>query len=81
MRHQHESTTLSMSYQSVRQDHQDADRAKRSTKHDFETEQAVNRCSSWTWQEIESTRNQTDDHKHSRRDKQTLLKEDVESQE
>ncbi len=46
MRHQHESTTLSMSYQSVRQDHQDADRAKRSTKHDFETEQAVNRCSS-----------------------------------
>ena len=41
----------------------------------------MNRCSSRTWQEIELTRDQTDDHKYSRRDKQMLLREDVESQE
>ncbi len=41
----------------------------------------MNCCSSWTWQEIESTRNQTNDHKHFRRDKQMLLREDVKSQE
>ncbi len=70
-----------MSLWSVERDHQDVDQAKRSMRHDFETEWAVNRCSSRTWQEIESTRDQTDDHKHSRRDKQTLLIEDVESQE
>ena len=81
MRHQHESTTSSMSSWSVERDHQDVDRAKRSTRHDFETEWAVNHCSSWTWQEIESTRDQTDNHKHSKRDKQTLSREDVESQE
>ncbi len=50
-------------------------------RHDFETQRAVNRCSSRTWQEIESTRDQTDDHRHSRRDKQTLSRKDVESQE
>ncbi len=81
MRHQHESTTSSMSSWSFERDYQDVDRAKKLTKHDFETERAVNRCSSWTWQEIESTRDQTDDHRHSRRDKQTLSREDVESQE
>ncbi len=81
MKHQHESTTSSISSWSVERDHQDVDRAKRSTRHDFETEWAMNRCSSQTWQEIESTKDQTDDHRHSRRDKQTLLKEDVESQE
>ncbi len=81
MKYQHESTTSSMSYQSIRRDHQDADRAKRSTRHDFETEWAVNHCLSQTWQKFESTRDQTDDHRHSKRDKQTLLKEDVESQE
>ncbi len=54
---------------SVEQDHQDVDWAKKSTKHDFETEWTMNHCSSWTWQEIKSTRDQTDDHKHSRRDK------------
>ena len=70
-----------MSLWSVERDHQDVDQAKRSMRHDFETERAVNRCSSRTWQEIESTRDQTNDHKHSRRDKQTLLREDVESQE
>ncbi len=81
MKHQHESTTLSMSSWSVEQDHQDVDRAKRLTRHDFETEWAVNHCSSQTWQEIESTRDQTDNHRHSKRDKQTLSREDVESQE
>ncbi len=50
-------------------------------RYDFETQWVVNRCSSWTWQEIKSTRDQTDDHRHSKRDKQMLLKEDVESQE
>ncbi len=68
-----------MSYWSVRWDHQDADQAKRSMRHDFETQRAVNHCLSWTWQEIESTRDQTDDHKHSRRNKQTLSRENVES--
>ena len=81
MKHQHESTTSSMSSWSVEWDHQNVDWAKRSTRHDFETERAVNRCSSWTWQEIESTRDQTDDHRYFRRDKQMLLREDVESQE
>ena len=51
MKHQHESTTSSMSYQSVRRDHQDADRAKRSTRHDFETQQTMNQCSSQSHQE------------------------------
>ncbi len=68
-----------MSYWSVRWDHQDADWAKRSMRHDFETQWAVNHCSSWTWQEIELTKDQTDDHRHFKRDKQTLLKENVES--
>ncbi len=63
----------------IERDHQDVDRAKRSTRHDFETEWAVNHCSSWTWQEIESTKDQTNDHKHFKRDKQTLLRENVES--
>ncbi len=50
-------------------------------RHDFETQWTVNYYSSWTWQKIKSIKDQTDDHKHFRRDKQTLLKEDVESQE
>ncbi len=67
-----------MSSWSVERNHQDVDRAKRSMRHDFETEQAVNHCLSWTWQEIESTRNQINDHRYFKRDKQMLLKEDVE---
>ncbi len=51
MKHQHRSTTQSMSYRSVKRDHQDADRAKRSTRHDFETQQAMNQCSSQSHQE------------------------------
>ena len=69
MKHQHKSTTSSTSYWLVRQNHQDADWVKRSMKHDFETQWAVNCYSSQTWQEIELIRDQTDDHKHSRRDK------------
>ncbi len=70
-----------MSSWSVERDHQDVDRAKKLMRHDFETEWAVNRCSSWTWQEIESTKDQTDDYRHSKRGKQMLSREDVESQE
>jgi len=51
MRHQHESTTSSMNYRSVRRNHQDADRAKRSTRHDFETQRAMNRSTSRSHQE------------------------------
>ncbi len=51
MRHQHKSTTLSMSYRLVRQDHQDADRVKRSTRHDFETQRAMNQSTSRSHQE------------------------------
>ena len=40
-----------MSYWSVRQDHQDADRAKRSTRHDFETQWAMNQFTSQSHQE------------------------------
>ncbi len=56
MKHQHESTTSSISSWSVEQNYQDVDRAKKSMRHDFETEWAVNCCSSQTWQEIELTR-------------------------
>ncbi len=51
MKHQHELTTSSISYQSVRRDHQDADRAKKSTRHDFETQQAMNQSTSRSHQE------------------------------
>ncbi len=47
-------------------------------KHDFKTEWTVNYCLSWTWQEIESTKNQTNDHKYFKRKKEILLKENVE---
>ncbi len=51
MKHQHKSTTSSMNYWSVKQDYQDADQAKRSTKHDFETQQAMNWFTSQSHQE------------------------------
>ena len=51
MKHQHKSTTSLMNYRSVRRDYQDADRAKRLTRHDFETQQAMNQCSSQSHQE------------------------------
>ncbi len=68
-----------MSSWSVEWNHQDVDWVKRSTKHDFETEWAVNCCLSWIWQEIELTKDQINDHKHFKKDKQMLLKKDVES--
>jgi hypothetical protein len=40
-----------MSYQSVRRDHQDADRVKRSMKHDFETQRAMSLSTSQSHQE------------------------------
>jgi len=39
----------------------------------------VNCCLSWIWQEIELTKDQINDHKHFKKDKQMLLKKDVES--
>ncbi len=79
MKHQHESTTSSMSYWSVRQNYQDADRAKRSTKHDFETQQTMNRCSSWSHQETWWARDQSNDNRHSRKDYHWTMKESLES--
>ncbi len=67
MKHQHESTTSSMSYWSVRRDYQDADRAKRSTRHDFETQWAMNWYLSRSHQETWWARDQSNDNKHSRR--------------
>ena len=40
-----------MNYWSVRQDHQDADRVKKLTRHDFETQQAMNQSTSQSHQE------------------------------
>ncbi len=57
-----------MSYQSIRWDHQDADRVKRSTRHDFETQWAMNWSTSQSHQETWWTRDQLNDNKHSRRD-------------
>ncbi len=57
-----------MSYQSVRRDHQDADRAKRSTRHDFETQWVMNWCLSQSHQETWWAKDQSNDNKHSRRD-------------
>jgi len=80
MRHQHESTTSSMSYRSVRRDHQDADRAKRSTRHDFETQRAMNRSTSQSHQETWWVRDQSNDNRHLRRDYRQSTRESTESQ-
>ncbi len=79
MKHQHESTTLSMNYRSVRRDYQDADRAKRSTRHDFETQQAMNQCSSQSHQETWWAKDQSSDNRHSRRDYRWTTRESLES--
>ena len=79
MKHQHESTTSSMSYRSVRWDHQDADQAKRLTRHDFETQRAMNRCSSQSHQETWWARDQLNDNRHSRRDYHQTMRESLES--
>ncbi len=62
MKHQHKSTTLSMSYWSIKWNYQDADSAKRSMRHDFETQQAMNQCLSWSHQETWWARNQLNDN-------------------
>jgi len=80
MKHQHESTTLSMSYQSIRRDHQDADRAKRSTRHDFETQRAMNQSTSWSHQETWWAKDQSNDNKHLKRDYRRSTRESTESQ-
>ncbi len=68
-----------MSYWSVRRDHQDADQAKRLMRHDFETQQAMNRCSSWSHQETWWAKNQSNDNKHLRRDYYWITRESLES--
>ena len=69
-----------MSYWLVRRDHQDADRVKRSTRYDFETQQAMNQSTSQSHQEIKWARDQSNDNKHSRRDYHWTTKESIESQ-
>ncbi len=68
-----------MNYWSVRRDHQDADRAKRLTRHDFETQQAMNQCSSQSHQETWWARDQSNDNKHSRKDYHWFMRESLES--
>jgi len=80
MRHQHESTTSSINYWSVRRDYQDADRAKRSTRHNFETQRAMNRSTSRSHQETWWARDQSNDNRHSRRDYRWTIRESIESQ-
>ncbi len=69
-----------MSYQSVRWNHQDADQVKRSTKHDFETQQAMNRSTSQSHQETWWARDQSNVNKHSRKDYHWTTRESIESQ-
>ncbi len=68
-----------MSYWSVRWDHQDADRVKRSTRHDFETQQAMNQSTSWSHQETWWAEDQLNDNKYSRRDYRWTTRESIES--
>ena len=68
-----------MSYWSVRWDHQDADQAKRSTKHDFKTQWAMNQCSSWSHQETWWAKDQSNDNKYSRKDYHQTMRESLES--
>ncbi len=57
-----------MSFWSVERDHQDVKWVKRSTRHDFEMQQALNHSTSWTYSETETARDQSHDNEHSRRD-------------
>ena len=52
-----------MSYWSVRWDHQDADQAKRLTRHDFETQQAMNQSTSWSHQETWWVKDKSNDNR------------------
>jgi len=53
---------------SVEQDHQDVKWVKRSTKHDFEMQWALNHSTSWTYSETETAKDQLHDNEHSKRD-------------
>ncbi len=68
-----------MNYWSVRWDHQDADWAKRSIRPDFETQQAMNQCSSQSHQETWWARDQSNNNRHSRRDYHQTMRESLES--
>ncbi len=68
-----------MNYWSVRWDHQDADWAKRSMRSDFETQQAMNQCSSQSHQETWWARDQSNNNRHSRRDYHQTMRESLES--
>ncbi len=57
-----------MSSWSVERDHQDVRWAKKSTRHDFKMQWALNRSTSWTYSETETARDQSHDHEHSKRD-------------
>ena len=79
MRYQHKLTTSSMSYQSVRWDYQDADQAKKSTRHDFETQQAMNQCSSRSYQETWWAKDKSNNNRHTRRDYCWTTRESLDS--
>ncbi len=68
-----------MSYWSVRRDHQDADQAKRSTRHNFETQWAMNQSTSQSHQETKWVRDKSNDNRHSRRDYHWTMRESIES--
>ena len=68
MKHQDRRTTTSVSSWSVERDHQDVRWVKRSTRHDSEMQQALNRSTSWTYSETETARDQLHDNEHFKRD-------------
>ncbi len=68
-----------MNYWSVEQDHQDADRTKRSTRHDFETQWAMNWFTSWSHQETWWAKDKLNNNRHSRRDYHWTMRESIES--
>ncbi len=80
MKHQDQRTTSSMSYWSFKRDHQDVKWTKRSARHDFEMQQALNHSTNQTYQETETARDQSHVNEHSKRDKHSTTREDVESQ-
>ena len=80
MKHQDQRTTSSVSYWLLERDYQDVKWIKRSVKHDFEMQWALNRSTNQTYQETKTARDQSCINEHSRRDKHSTTREDVESQ-
>jgi len=80
MKHQDRRTTTSVSYWSLERDHQDVKWAKRSTRHDFETQRAMNWSTDWSHQETWWVRDQSNNNRHSRRDYCWTMRESIESQ-